>query len=185
MVNYLLENVTLFEPEKHLGKTILIVHKIHRTPYHLGLLYNKMYHSLTVNGPEVKTEEEIFSLLTDSTYNNLMIEVKGIEHTMDCAGFFAGEGLNENQFRSCLYPIREFLAAVTSNNSFNETNNLFDLLDELQRSKLVAGLSATRMTAVMEGKIVLERYTQDTIQKHLKRLKELNQREKDNTNHKI
>lgn len=175
MDNYLLDGVNEFKPGDLDKGTWLIVHKLHRTPYHIGLITEGNYYSLTVNGAEYKKSAEVVSTLADKAYNNLMIEMK-IPNETDPKPYFRKE-LNENEFHSCLFPIREWLAKSTSDNKFTSANNLFELLDCLIGGKFTGRMLSTRMNFAMEGKIVLIRYDQQTIIKHIKRLKELKDRE--------
>jgi len=78
-----------------------------------------------------------------------------------------------------LFPVKNLIAALTTNNKFSEANNLFELLDLLKEHNLVGQIMATRMTPLMEAKVVLMRYDTNAIVKHIKRLQEIEQREKD------
>jgi hypothetical protein len=182
MDNYLLEQVGELDGERLSGKTWLVVHKLHRTPYHLGLIHQDKYYALSVKGSEIKTLAEIITQLSDKTYNNLLIEIRLPANPGDTElerVFHAGQ-LDHRQFRSCLFPIREAIAKATANDQYLQANNLFELLDLLKKDNLAGEKMATRMAPQMESKIVLMRYDQETIRKHIKRLQEINQRE---TNH--
>lgn len=179
MNNYLLEEVAELRPERMKDKTWLVVHKLHRTPYHLGLIYGDRYFSLTVTGTETDSREAMTQKLLDKTYNNLLVELK-VPVTVEAGGIeqiFSARSLDYQQFRSCLYPISEVLAKITANDQYLLANNLFELLDLVKKDNLEGQKMATRMTGIMESKIVLMRYDQETIRKHIKRLQELSQRE--------
>lgn len=179
MDNYLLEHVTELEAARVQDKTWLVVHKLHRTPYHIGLLHGGHYYALAVTGMESLPQETMLENLLDKTYNNLLVEMlvtKKMEQQQVEALFNAG-ALNHQEFRSCLFPVKEFMVQVTANDQYHQANNLFDLLDQLKKDNLAGEKMATRMTAQMESKIVLMRYDQETIRKHIKRLQERNDRE--------
>lgn len=179
MDNYMLEQVNALTNDRIEQKTWLVVHKLHRTPYHIGLIHKDFYYSLTVSGVEIKPKQEMLASLLDKTYNNLLVELKtgqaiSEERTRE---IFSATPLNHQQFFSCLFPVREFMTESTANNHYVQANNLFDLLDLLKKDNLAGEKMATRMTPPMESKIVLMRYDQETIRKHIKRLEELNNRE--------
>jgi hypothetical protein len=171
--NYLLENVLPLDVEKCRHKTFLVVHKLHRTPYHIGIISGHNYYSLTVNGAEKKLREEMLEDLSNKAYNNLLIEISGDESVdLDPAPFFENIKLDHTVFVSCLYPVRTFLSSLVSNNKTGEATNLFELLDVLQGANLTGIKMATRMTPVMEGKIVLQRYETANIARYIKKLNE-------------
>lgn len=173
MENYLLENVIEFKPALCGNKTFLIVHKLHRTPYHIGLISGDMYFSLTVNGKETKSRSETLEDLSNKAYNNLLIEIKQDDAiAFEAEPYFENTELNHVDFVSCLHPVRSFLSAFTANNKTREANNLFELLDALQGANLTGVKMATRMNPIMEGKIVLQRYDTSDIARYIKKLKE-------------
>ncbi|HLP13441.1 MAG TPA: hypothetical protein VK177_16000 [Flavobacteriales bacterium] len=173
MENYLLENVIEFKPSLCGNKTFLIVHKLHRTPYHIGLISGENYYALTINGKEVMARAAMLENLANKAYNNLLIEIKRNDAVeFDPAPYFENTELNHTDFVSCLYPVRAFLSALTSNNKTAEANNLFELLDTLQDANLAGIKMATRMNPIMEGKIVLQRYETADIAKYIKKLNE-------------
>lgn len=174
MNNYLIENVAEFSSSPTDKQTLLVIHKLHRTPYHIGIMYGDAYYALTVLGAEIRPREEIITILTDKTINNLMIEIKHGNSKVDANTYFTLSALNHKEFLSCLFPVKQLIAALTTNNKFNEANNLFELLDTLKEYNLVGRIMATRMTPIMESKIVLMRYDTEAIKKHIKRLQEKN-----------
>ncbi len=177
MNNYLLENVVEFSSSPTDKQTLLVIHKLHRTPYHIGILYGDTYYALTIKGAEIRPREETTMILTDKTINNLIIEIKHADTKVDARLYFSGSALDHKEFLSCLFPVKQLIAALTTNNKFNEANNLFELLDTLMEHNLVGRIMATRMTPIMESKIVLMRYDTEAIKKHIKRLQEKNQSE--------
>lgn len=177
MNNYLLDNVVEFNPILQKEKTLLIVHKLHRTPYHIGIVFGDSYYALTVNGPEQLSKQTIFDLLIDKTHNNLIVEINHSGKTVESVKYFHDASLDHVSFKSCLFPVRDLLAELTANNKLNEANNLFELLDMLFEFKLVGQIMATRMSPLMESKLVLMRYDTDAIKKHIKRLQEIDARE--------
>lgn len=180
MDNYLLDHVVEFSPALLTGKPLLIVHKLHRTPYHIGIVYGDQYYALTVKGIDTKGKAELLESLADKTHNNLILELNIAKaDAPDAAPFFTAASLDHVQFTSCLFPVKNLIAALTTNNKFSEANNLFELLDLLKENNLVGQIMATRMTPLMEAKVVLLRYDTDAIVKHIKRLQEIEQREKD------
>ncbi len=184
MRNYLLENVVEFSSNSiHSDSTFIIIHKLHRTPYHIGILNNQNYFSLTISGVEKKSFNEIVEQLEIKANNNLLVEVKSVTQPKDPLLYFISSVLDHQHFHSCLFPIRAMLADLTSNNKLNEANNIFDLLDLLKSANLVGQIMATRMTPMMESKIVLIGYDNELIKKHIKRLKEKqdNEKAKDDT----
>jgi hypothetical protein len=183
MDNYLLEDVVELDATLVQDKTWLVVHKLHRTPYHIGLIYGTHYYALTVHGMETEPRAAVIEKLLDKTYNNLLVEINvpGKMTREEVNKLFGSQELNHQQFRSCLFPVREFMAHITGKTHYDQAGNLFDLLDLLKKDQLWEKKMATRMTAPMESKIVLMRYDQETIRKHIKRLQELNNRE---THHK-
>jgi len=183
MDNYLLEAVVELDTTLVLDKTWLVVHKLHRTPYHIGLIYGNHYYALTVKGMETEKRETAIEKLQDKTYNNLLVEITatGKIPETEMTQIFGSRELDHQQFRSCLFPVREFMARITANDQYLQANNLFELLDQLKKDNIAGQKMATRMSAPMESKIVLMRYDQETIRKHIKRLQEINNRE---THHK-
>lgn len=184
MNNYLLEEVVELDATLVQDKTWLVVHKLHRTPYHIGLIYGTHYYALTVNGMETEARAAVIEKLLDKTYNNLLVEINVPAAKItreEVSKLFGGQELDHQQFRSCLFPVREFMTHITGKEHYDQAGNLFDLLDLLKKDQLSGQKMATRMTAPMESKIVLMRYDQETIRKHIKRLQELNNRE---THHK-
>ncbi|HYG51836.1 MAG TPA: hypothetical protein VD905_13085 [Flavobacteriales bacterium] len=173
MENYLLENVLPLDVAECRYKTFLVVHKLHRTPYHIGILSGDSYYSLTVNGLNKRSRTEMLDDLSNKAYNNLLIEIRHDDSVdFDPFPFFEHTRLNHAEFVSCLYPVRAFLSAMTSDNKTAEANNLFELLDALQAANLAGIKMATRMTPVMESKIVLQRYATADIAKYIKKLNE-------------
>lgn len=175
MNNYLLQDVVEFSTSYQSNKVLLIVHKLHRTPYHLGIVYGDKYFALTINGVEIKSKEVVFNLLADKTSNNLLIEMNvQVSEQINPEIIFEGSSLNHLSFKSCLGPIKQLLVQLTTNNKFNNANNLFELLDLLVEHNLVGQKFATRITPLMESKIVLMRYDNEAIKKHIERLQEKN-----------
>lgn len=172
MQNYLLENV---EELKKLSPdiTALVVHKLHRTPYHLGLIHKGNYHSLTVRGHEVRPTDEMLEDLQNKTYNNLLIELNPGPNNISCTAYFEKARLDAGNFVSCLFPIKFFLADYYSNNNLIQSNNLFELMDGLKDNNFIRQVYATRLTPQMENLIVLMRYDDELIRKHIKKLNEM------------
>ena len=183
MNNYLLQHVVEFSTSYQTNKILLVVHKLHRTPYHLGIIYGDKYFALTINGADIKSKQTAFEALADKTANNLIIEINvDVDPQMDLTIFFENNSLNHDSFHSCLSPIKQIIAQLTTNNKFNDANNLFDLLDMLMEHNLVGQKSATRISPLMESKIVLMRYDTEAIKKHIKRLQEKNKGEQNQKN---
>jgi hypothetical protein len=172
MNNYLVENVNEFSAGSMQNQTFLVIHKLHRTPYHIGILFGEKYYALTVKGPEIKPRAEMEEILLNKAVNNLMIEIKHLNKGIDADVYFNRVSLNHTDFLSCLFPVKNLVAELTSNNKFNEANNLFEFLDILKEYNLAGNILATRMTPIMESKIVLMGYDTESIKRHIKKLQE-------------
>jgi hypothetical protein len=177
MNNYVLENVTEFSSSLTDKQTLLVIHKLHRTPYHIGILYGDTYYALTIRGAEIRSRAEVTAILGDKAINNLMIEIKHTRDMVDAGAYFTRSALDHKDFLSCLFPVKNLIAELTTNNKFNDANNLFDLLDLLKEHNLAGKIMATRMTPIMESKIVLMRYDTEAIKAHIKKLQEKNNSE--------
>jgi hypothetical protein len=114
----------------------------------------------------------VFETLGNKAYNNLVLEIKGIDPGAEAQALFEKSKLNHIQFVSCLFPVRDFIAANAANNKAALANNLFELLDALEAANLVGIKMATRMTPIMESKIVLQRYETSAIEAYIKKLNE-------------
>ncbi len=181
MINYLIESVFSFE-SLPIDATAIIVHKLHRTPYHIGIIHRQDYYSLTIDGVEHAESNEMIASLLNKSNNNLILLLNSAIRNERIADFFVAKNLNDHDFFSCLSPVKLFLSATYSNNKIAQANNLFELIDILKSLNLVKNQYATRMNDIMEGKIVLERYDEDAIKKHIRKLKEAKTREASDKN---
>jgi len=153
-------------------KLYLIIFHADKKPPHLGLIFNKLYFSLTVKGSEIEIPiDEKLEIINKRKIPCLFLEIK----TANKSGFLLKE-LNEifNSYppltnkTSCLEPIAEFFYKIFQLRA--DSPLLHGMIESLQKRELIMENSAIYLKIPENKTVELPEYNATTVSERINRL---------------